>query len=263
MASFSPDVSSRGPFFLLVIGSDARPGQAAARTRSDSLHIVAFDPRLGRGTVVGIPRDSFVPIPGAGTNKINAALALGGPGLVVRTVERLTGVHIDAYVLTGFDGFKRLINAIGGLRVRIPYRMNDPYSKAHFTPGPARLSGRRALAFSRDRHDVPGGDFGRSLNQGRELIAALQQLRDRFRHDPTAMIPWAIAGSTYLQTDLGIQQIADLLLQVNSISPSRIRNLVVSGSGATVHGQSVIRLGVKARAVFRDLAGDGVLGGHR
>jgi LCP family protein required for cell wall assembly len=263
MASFSPGVSPRGPIFLLVIGSDARPGQAVAHTRADSLHIVAFNPRLDRGTIVGIPRDSFVSIPGVGTSKINAALTFGGPELVVKTVERLSGVHIDGYVLTGFDGFKRLVNAIGGLEVRIPYRMNDPNSKAHFRPGPARLSGRHALAFSRDRHDVPGGDFGRSLNQGRVMLAALQQLRDRFRRDPAALIPWAIAGATYLKTDLDLHEMVDLLVEVTSITPNRIRNKVVSGSGGTVHGQSIVRLGSKAGAVFRDVARDGVLGRHR
>jgi LCP family protein required for cell wall assembly len=263
MASFSPAVSSRGPFFLLVIGSDARPGQGVAHTRADSLHIVAFNPRLGRGTIVGIPRDSFVAIPGVGTSKINAALTFGGPELVVRTVERLSGVHIDGYVLTGFDGFKRLVNAIGGLKVRIPYRMNDPNSKAHFQPGPARLSGRHALAFSRDRHDVPGGDFGRSLNQGRVMLAALQQLRDRFHRDPAALLPWAIAGASYLKTNLDLREMVDLLVEVTSITPSRIRNMVVSGNGATVHGQSIVRLRSKAAAVFRDVTRDGVLGRHR
>jgi anionic cell wall polymer biosynthesis LytR-Cps2A-Psr (LCP) family protein len=141
--------------------------------------------------------------------------------------------------------------------------MNDPNSKAHFQPGPARLSGRHALAFSRDRHDVPGGDFGRSLNQGRVMLAALQQLRDRFHRDPAALIPWAIAGATYLKTDLDLHEIVDLLVEVTSISPSRIRNKVVSGSGAMVHGQSIVRLGSKAGVVFRDVARDGVLGRHR
>jgi LCP family protein required for cell wall assembly len=263
MASLPPSVPRRAPFFLLVIGSDARPGQSVSRTRADSLHIVAFNPRVGRGTIVGIPRDSYVPIPGRGVDKINASLSLGGPQLVVQTVEHLTGVHIDAYVLTGFDGFKRLVNAIGGLKIQIPYRMNDPFSKAHFRPGPAKLSARQALAFSRDRHDVPGGDFGRSKNQGRVILAALQQLRERFHHDPASMIPWAVAGTAELQTDLTLEQTVDLLLEATTIRPSRIRNTVVSGSGATVHGLSVVRLGSKAHAVFHDLARDGVLGGRR
>jgi len=262
-ASLPTTAPRRAPFFLLVIGSDARPGQGVAHTRADSIHIVAFNPRLGRGSIVGIPRDSYVSIPGHGVNKINASLAEGGPRLVVQTVEHLTGAHIDAYVLTGFDGFKRLVNAIGGLRISIPYRMDDPFSKAHFSPGPANLSARKALAFSRDRHDVPGGDFGRSKNQGRVLLAALAQLRDRFRHDPTSLIPWAIGGARELQTDLTLPQIVDLLLEATTIPPSRMRNTVVSGSGATAHGLSIVRLGSKARAIFRDVAHDGVLGRHR
>ncbi len=261
-ARFAPGPPTDHPLFILLIGSDARPHQAVGATRGDSLHIVSVNPRLGRGAIVGIPRDSYVPIPGHGTNKINASLYFGGPELVERTVEQLTGVRFDGYLLTGFDGFRRIVDAIGGLDVRVPYPMNDADSGAHFRPGPTHLNGREALAFSRDRHDVPGGDFGRSMNQGRVIVSALKAAREAAAKDPARLVPWLVSALRFVKTDLSLSQMTELLLAATTLDPGRIRTTVVSGSGAVANGQSIVRLGPGARSIFRDIARDGVLGGR-
>ena len=255
-ASASPGLRSTGPNFVLVIGSDARPGRVPSGARADSLHIVGVNPSRGVVSILGIPRDSYVPIPGVGVRKINESLLRGGPDLVVRTLERLSGVSIDGYVLTGFGGLRNLVNAIGGITIDVPYAMRDPYSGARFRPGVTHLSGREALAFARDRHDVPGGDFGRSLNQGRLLVAALRELKRDIARDPAALFSWIAAGSRILRTDLSLSEIVDLLLSVPSIDPGRVQNRVVPGSVATVGGLSVVRLGDAARTLFHDLAVD-------
>jgi LCP family protein required for cell wall assembly len=255
-----PSLPSRDPLFFLVIGSDARPGQSIGGSRGDSLHIVAVDPRTGAASILGIPRDSFVPVPGAGTTKINEALVRGGPELAVKTVEQLSGVHIDAYVLTGFQGFEHIVRTVGAISITIPYDISDHFSHAFFQRGPTELNPREALAFVRNRHDAPGGDFGRSLNQGRFLIAALAELRDGLRTDPSAIIPWIVAGARYVQTDLSVPQMIDLILAAPVIDPARIVNRVVPGSTATIGGRSVVLLGASAREMFHDLARDGTLG---
>ena len=260
-AAGSPGLASTGPYFILVIGSDARPGESPEATRGDSLHIIGVNPAKGAVSILGIPRDSFVPIPGVGTRKINEAL-LGGPNLMVKTVERLTGVAIDGYVLTGFAGFQDLVNAVGGIGVDVPYRMSDPYSHANFPPGMRRMLGRDALAFSRDRHDVPGGDFGRSMNQGRMLIAALRQLKVDVAKNPAALLAWLAAGAKILHTDLGLADMAELLLSMPSLDPGRVESRVVSGTGATIGGLSVVQLGSAAHAMFRDLAADAIFNGR-
>lgn len=259
-AEFTPGLPSDRLLFILAIGSDARPRQAVTRSRADSLHLIGIDPRRGTASILGIPRDSYVPIPGAGTQKINASLFNGGPELTVRTVEQLSGIHIDAYLLTGFEDFRRMVNEVGNLEVRVPYPMSDPFSGAHFSPGPTRLTGPRALAFARDRHDAPGGDFGRSLNQGRLLIAALREFRDDMRRDPVTLLRWAAAGAGRLFSDLSVVDMFELLLAALSVDPTRVNNRVVSGSGATIGGQSVVRLGSGAQAMFRDLRHDARLG---
>ena len=260
-AAGSPGLASTGTTFILVIGSDARPGESPAQARGDSLHIVGVNPSEGAVSILGIPRDSFVPIPGVGTRKINEAL-LHGPDVMVRTVEQLAGIDIDGYVLTGFKGFQDLVNAVGGIGVDVPYAMSDPYSHARFRPGMTHMLGRNALAFTRDRHDVPGGDFGRSLNHGRMLIAALRQLKLDVAKNPGALLAWLAAGANTLQTDLGLADMADLLLSMPSLDPGRVRNRVVAGTGAMIGGLSVVQLGATAHAMFRDLAADAMLDGH-
>jgi len=259
--AFAPGLPSNAPLFILVIGSDARPGRSATNARADSIHIVGVNPRLGLVSILGIPRDSWVSIPGSGTNKINAALALGGPELLVRTVEQVSGIHIDAFVLTGFVGFERLVDAVGGIDVKIPYPIDDSAAGADFRAGPEHLNRSEALAFARARHDVPAGDFSRSFNQGRLIIAALATLRRQVANGrQAALLPWVLAGSRSLQTDLSLSQIFELLLAAPAFEPSRVRNEVASGSGTTIGGLSVVVLGERARALFRDLRGDAVLG---
>jgi LCP family protein required for cell wall assembly len=211
-------------------------------------------------SLLGIPRDSWVPIPGWGTDKINAALVRGGPELLVDTVERLSGIRIDAYVLTGFHGFSMMVNAIGGIVVDIPYPIQDAMAKAWFRKGSRRLDGAAALAFSRARHDVPGGDFGRSLNQGRVLVAALATLREHANGGAAALLPWVIAGANHVHSDLGLDEMFGLALAATAYEPGPVRNAVASGHTATIGGKSVVVLDAGAQAAFRDLARDGVLG---
>ena len=256
-AELVPGPAKDDPVFVLAIGSDARPGDSVTRSRADSLHIIGMNPKTGGASILGIPRDAYVPIPGAGTDKINAALFHGGPELVVDTVERLSGIRMDGYLLVGFEDFRAAVSEVGGVRIQIPYAMNDAASGAHFRPGPTRLDGPEALAFSRDRHDVPGGDFGRSLNQGRRLLAGVRELRDDVRRDPLAAFHWLLAAQRYVRTDLSLPELVDLAFA--ALTVDKVKNKVVSGGGGFAGGASVVRLGSSAQGMFRDLARDGML----
>lgn len=247
----------RDPLFILAIGSDARPHKPVERALADSLHIIGVNPKTGVASILGIPRDSYVPIPGAGTQKINASLFHGGPQLTVQTVEKLAGIRIDGYLLVGFEGFRRMVSDVGGVAMTIPEPASDFYSGAHFRAGPTRLDGPEALAFSRNRHDVRGGDFGRSLNQGKLLIAALREFREDVRKDPAAAFTWLLAGAKYLDTDLSFTEM--IRLAFSALAVDKVKNRVVSGSGGFAGSASVVRLGSAAQAMFRDLARDGTL----
>ena len=255
-----PPLTGRKPIFILSLGSDARPGEPVAGERSDSIHIIGINPAAHRASILGFPRDSWVSIPGVGTDKINAAMVFGGPRLTVATIEQLTGIHIDYYLLTSFPGLTHMVNEIGGVTVDVPYPMHDPYSGAFFNPGVQRLNGKQALAFSRDRHDAPTGDFSRSQNQGRLLIGALAQFQREFAKDPTVLLTWLAAGLRHVQTDLSIQQLVSLAFTAATVPPGHVVNEVVPASTGNIGGASVVFISSSARSVYADMRANGLIG---
>jgi polyisoprenyl-teichoic acid--peptidoglycan teichoic acid transferase len=245
--------------FVLVIGSDARPREDIRRSRADSIHVVAINPRSGQGTVLGIPRDTYVEIPGKGKGKINDALFLGGPKLLAETVRRLTGLPVDYYVLTGFSGLIRLVDELGGVHVFVERRMNDRFSGARFQPGWHLMNGTDALAFSRDRHDVPYGDFSRSQNHGHVILSALGKMRSEVADDDGIM-HWVSVLLRHVELDLPRGELPELAALARRIDPTRMTNVVAEGSVSSAGGASVVVLSKSAYRLFEDLRADAVVG---
>lgn len=263
-ASYLPgfaDVAGKRTLFVLAIGSDARPGvcEPVERCLADSIHLIGINPRKGGASVLGFPRDSYVPIPGVGTQKINNALFAGGPELVVQTIEELVGVEIDSYFLTSFAGLKRMVNSVGGIEVEIPYPMNDASSGAVFEAGPQELDGKQALAFARNRKSTPNGDFSRSENQGLLMLGALEQFRKDVRRDPFSMFTWLVSGIEHIQTDLSAVELFQLSMAALTVNPNRVVNRVTPGGIGTAGGASIVTLGSEAEAMFADIADDGLI----
>ncbi|WP_225526713.1 LCP family protein, partial [Mycobacterium avium] len=169
----------------LIVGSDSRQGLSAEQQqqlatggdigdgRTDTILLVHL-PGVGSGvapTMVSIPRDSYVPIPEHGKDKINAAFAMGGATLLVRTVEQATGLRIAHYAEIGFGGFAALVDALGGVRVCPQAPMHDPLAGLDLPAGCQTLDGRNALGYVRSR-DTPRADLDRMVNQ-RQFVAAL------------------------------------------------------------------------------------------
>jgi polyisoprenyl-teichoic acid--peptidoglycan teichoic acid transferase len=248
---------SDDPILLAVVGSDARKGEDVSATRADSIHIVGMDGR-GGAAVVGIPRDSWVPIPGYGTSKINASLQAGGPEMMMAAFEELSGLELDGYALTGFEGFERMVDdALGPFEIDIPFTYSDRSAKADFAAGVQVVDGRDALAFARTRKAFASGDFQRQFNGGLVLIAALGGAKLR---GPLAF-PEIIAGTEeWLITDLSPEQMLRFALAANEVKLTEISNLVLAGSNATTSGgASIVRLDQSAlETTFADLA-DGTL----
>lgn len=249
-----------GLVFFLVAGADARPGESIRKTRADSIHLLAVDPATKAGTIVGIPRDSWVNVPGRGEAKINTALSSGGPGLLVDTVKNLTGLPIHYYALTGFRGFSAIVDELGGVDVLVPRRMNDRYSGAHFEPGWHHFNGERALAFARNRQDVANGDFSRSENHGLLMLAALAKLRAEV-DDDGGLRRWLSVLGAHAELDSPASELDGLAALGRRLDPSRINNVVVPGKVGTARGgQSVVFLGEAAARIFEDLRADATLG---
>ncbi|WP_404384277.1 LCP family protein [Knoellia locipacati] len=169
----------------LLVGSDSRddltPAQrkelgtgSAEGRRTDSIMLVHTPSGGGKSVIISIPRDSFVPIPDHGSNKINAAYSIGGPQLLVRTLEQVTGLRIDGYLEIGFGGFASVVNSLGGVDICVPFDMDDPKAHINLKKGCQLLDGKNALGFVRARYSDPRGDIGRADRQ-RQFLAAIMK----------------------------------------------------------------------------------------
>ncbi|WP_330251355.1 LCP family protein [Nocardia sp. NBC_00565] len=166
----------------LLVGSDGRAGLTPEQEqelatggevgpeRTDTIMLVHV-PESGATTLVSLPRDSYVGIPGHGKDKLNAAFAFGGAQLLVQTVEIATGVRIDHYAQIGFGGFAGVVDTLGGIDVCVPKAIDDPLAGIDLQPGCQKLDGAQALGFVRSRATALA-DLDRMNNQ-RLFMAAL------------------------------------------------------------------------------------------
>lgn len=258
-AGFVPTLDGTQPMFILLVGSGARPGDDVEHSLADSIHIVAINPAKHKASILGIPRDSWVDIPGHGSNKINAAMFYGGPPLLVQTVEALTHIRLDYWALTTFWGFSAMVNQVGGLSVDVPFSMHDYYSHSDFNPGVQKLNGNEALAFARDRHSLPEGDFGRSEDAGRLMLASLAQFRKEFTKDPSRVFSWIAAGVKNVESEVPLDQILALAFTVTKIDPKHVENVVAPGTTGSIGNISTVNLTSEAQVLFADLARDGIV----
>jgi LCP family protein required for cell wall assembly len=240
---------------LLAIGSDAGApryarGGTAEGGRADAIQLVVLDTVKRRGAVLSFPRDSYVPIPGHGTNKINAAMAFGGPRLLVATLERLTRMQIDYYALTSFDGLSDLVSRVGGVQVNVDMNVRDPVSGAFLNKGKRTLTGRQALAFARARKTLPGGDFDRTRHQGHILLGGLGTFQRQVAKDPTRVMAWLSVMRDEVKTDLPFPELLRLALLATKVPASGIKSITVPSVGGSAGGASVVRLLPGAYALF-------------
>jgi LCP family protein required for cell wall assembly len=257
-ADFTPSLDGNTPIFILLMGSDSRPGVTPMdKGRSDSIHILGINPAAHRATVFGIPRDSYVPLSTGGTDKINAAMPIGGPEAEMQTIENVTGIKFDYYVLTGFQQVTQAVNQIGGLEVNVPYSVVGDIQT--FPSGLHRMTGQEVLGYSRTRHSLPLGDFDRSLNQGVVLLSALTQFRAEYAKDPTRLYSWLGAGLRTVQTTVPIDELIKLAGLAQSIPASRVTNLVALGTSAMQGTQSIVNLSPENQALWQDMAQDGYI----
>ncbi len=166
----------------LVVGSDSREGLTdqqvktlhlgrVAGRRTDTI-ILLHRPSSGAPTLVSLPRDSYVAIPGHGRDKLNAAYAFGGAPLLVQTVEQATGLRIEHYTEIGFGGFVGTTDAVGGVQLCPRRRIDDHKSGLHVAKGCQQMDGGTALAYVRARYFDPQGDLGRVKRQ-QEFLGAV------------------------------------------------------------------------------------------
>jgi LCP family protein required for cell wall assembly len=226
--------------WILAVGSDARPGEDMLRTRGDALQLIGINTASGAATAIGIPRDSYVPIPGRGSDRVNAALYYGGPQLLGRTVGDLVGIQPEYVFVTRFPFFEDMVDEIGGIHVRNPRFFSDSNLKSNgFKAGRIHLDGYGAMAFARIRKTLPGGDFDRSANQQRVLRGIQSTIRQN-AHRPGFIERGVLSAMKHLHTDLPPSELFRLAQAVAQVDPRKVTDCVVQGGIGNVGGASVV-----------------------
>lgn len=162
---------SEAPVNVLLIGSDASKGSTTAR--SDTVMLLHLDADRHAGYIISFPRDLYVPVPGHGKTKINAAYALGGPQLTVSTVQDLLGIKIAHAAVVDFRGLVKVTQELGGVTITNRHAFSShgySYPKGRIT-----LSGDRAMWFVRERYALPHGDLDRAANNRDVVLAILSK----------------------------------------------------------------------------------------
>lgn len=204
------------PFYMLLIGSDARPDDPSMGARSDTNILARVDPTTDQVTLVSIPRDTKITIPGHGTCKFNAAYAYGGVPGVIRATNELLDIEVSHYAEVNFDKLIDLVDAMGGVEVDVDVRIDDvkadynTYDRHNvIEPGLQILDGSHALTFARSRA-FPDGDFTRTAHQRTLIMAIVNQALEL---SPTRLPGVVEAASKCVTTDLTLSQILDLAMQ--------------------------------------------------
>ncbi|TDT50835.1 LCP family protein [Fonticella tunisiensis] len=237
---------------IVFFGLDRR-NQTSESSRSDSIIVVSIDKTNQKVKMTSLMRDMYVPIPGKGNNRINAAYAFGGPALAVKTINSNFGLDIRDYVTIDFFGLEKLIDKVGGVKINISEaeatyvngylaelnRLNGNVVKG-VKPGIQVLNGRQAVAYSRIRY-VGRGDYERTERQ-REV---LNQLFQKIKAQGTAKIPGLVSELIpYIETSLSNKEIIDLAMEAAKFNTSSIEQfrLPVDGyfKSQNINGMAVL-----------------------
>ncbi|WP_305001717.1 LCP family protein [Raoultibacter phocaeensis] len=210
----APKKSFNEPFYIMLIGSDAREDSDEMGQRSDTNIVVRVDPTTCVVSLVSIPRDTMIDIDGYGRNKFNAAYNYGGASATIKEANQLLGVDISHYAEINFEKLIELVDVIGGVEIDVQDRINDPDAgPVIIEAGLQTLNGEAALVYARSRMFVDG-DFTRTTHQ-RELIEAIVK---KVLSLPVTDLPGVIEkAASCVTTDLSVSDIIALATQFQDL----------------------------------------------
>lgn len=237
---------------ILLMGTDARPSDQGYRTRTDTMMLLMIDPRTQHASILSIPRDLYVDVPGQGLNRINTAYVYGGGQLAVDTIEYNLGIPVDYYVVVDFNVLVTLVDEIGGIDINVPKTIYDPefpdqnygYDPFYIEAGQQHLDGATALKYARTRH--ADNDYERARRQQAVVMA----IRDKILS--VDMLPTLIqkapalyaALSNNITTDMRLEDMISLARLAEEVTDENIRRGVIDSNYVngyyTPQGSSVL-----------------------
>lgn len=237
-------VGPKGPLNVLVMGSDTRKGKGnhiagATPGLSDTTILLHLSKDHTRAYGVSIPRDAMVDRPSCrkkdgsgtdpgGTTQFNAAYAIGGPACTIKTVEHVTGVFVDHFVVIDFNGFKQMVDALGGIKVCVPTEVDDPIGNIHLAAGTYNVTGDQALDYVRVRHGISAnGDIGRMKRQQTFVAAMIKKaVSAGTLTNPVKLVRFLDAATKSLTTDPAfahLKQLASLGSSLKNIGLDKVQ----------------------------------------
>ena len=229
-ASTMPTALADTPFYMLLMGVDTSANRVAYEedsdtSRSDSMILARVDPVNKKVSLISIHRDTMVDLGEYGDQKINAAYQYWGAAGAIDAVSKMAGVPITHYASVDFDGFRAIVDSLGGIEVNVPMEINDPdadpdYGDGHLDAGLQTLDGKQALILCRSRHSydevADDGDVMRAANQ-RMVIGAIA--KKILASDVMTIASTVQTMSQYITTDLEISDIIGLAQLFQGIDP--------------------------------------------
>ena len=245
------------PVNVLVLGVDIREGDIG---RSDTIFVMSLNREKNVATMLSIPRDSYVPIPGRGWDKINHAYAYGKGKLTRRTVENLLNIEIDYLVEVDRKGVEKMIDAIGGVEIDVEKRMyyEDPWDDdgglvIDLEPGLQTLDGEEAVQYVRYRDKE--GDIGRARRQQKFLAAAMDSVASPFTLVRLPRIAYACASG--IETDMPMSEMVRLFPSVIAASYHGLEKIFADGQPTYINGVSYWALDIQnLRTKMAKVVGD-------
>ena len=228
------------PVNIMIIGSDGAPVRQGAR--SDTLMVVRLDPQTGSISMLSVPRDLLVTIPGYGPNKINAAYSFGGAKLSLEVTKQLLGIPINDFIVINFDGFKQVVNKVGGAYLMIDHRYYNntavtDYASIDIQPGYQLLNGADTLSWVRYRHDQ-NGDFTRIVRQQIFLREMKREIAGSARISslPRFLSVMDIISHNMVSDISSLSKLYDLLTLALQLNTTHIYQTHIAGSTPTING---------------------------
>ena len=239
------ELKKQEPFSLLILGVDARAGD---KGRSDSIIIMTVNPQKKSMDMLSIPRDTRVEIVGKGIDdKINHAYAFGGVEMSMNTVEKFLDIPIDYYVQMNMDGFKDIVDSVGGVTVNNDLDFN--HDGHHFAKGELSLKGPEALSYARMRYDDSRGDFGRQMRQRQVIQGVINKganISALWKYDDMLK-----ALSNNVETNLTLDEMMDIQKNYRD-ARHKIDQFQIEGSGAKIGGIWYYIVSEEERAKVQD-----------
>lgn len=226
------------PLTFLLIGSDSRGKND--KGRSDTLMVARINPKKKLVSIISIPRDSRVHIPGHGMDKINAAYAYGDGELAIKTVKEFTGLDINHFIAVDWNGFKQIVDSLGGIDIDVQKRIRDNFDgiRIDLQPGMHHFDGQQALNYVRVRH--VDSDFGRTERQQQFLKAVFQKALQPSSVTQLPQLARMFGENVDIDSGLGLQEMLSLGMALRSAPSDNIRMATLPGDCKMIGGVSYV-----------------------